>query len=277
MFFLLLSILGGSLISVVLRLSKGKLKSSLGMLLANYITCVALAAAFIGFDNVLPQAEGVSYAVSLGVLNGVLYLMSIMLVELCTRNYGVVLSTVFSKLGLLVPIAIAFFAFSEIPTAFQFIGSVIAVLAIVLINYEKGCKLSLNLWLVLLLLADGTASAMLKVFGATGNGLLSDHFILYTFFFAGICCFVLMLWKKETIGLAELCYGVAVGVPNFMGSRFMMKALEDIPAVIAYPSRSVAIILLVSLAGVFFFGEKLRKAQWLAVGAILAALVLLNI
>ncbi len=277
MFYLLLSVLASSLMSIVLRLSNGKIKSSLAMFFANYMTCVLLAASFIGFGNVLPKTEGVSVTLSLGAFNGVLYLVSIVLMEYCTRNFGVVLATVFSKLGLLVPIAMAFFVFGEIPTTFQLIGSVVAVLSIVLINYEKGCKLSLNFWLILFLLADGVASAMLKVYGETGPAALSDHFILYTFFFAGLICLGLLLKKKERMGLRELAFGAAIGVPNFMGSRFMMRALEEMPSVIAYPSRSVAIILVVSLAGVFLFNEKLRKNQWLAVAAIIASLVLLNI
>ena len=48
-------------------------------------------------------------------------------------------------------------------------------------------------------------------------------------------------------------------------------------AVIAYPTRSVAVILVVALAGVLFFREKLSRSQWIAVATIMAALVLLNI
>lgn len=277
MFYLLLSILGGSLISVILRLSNGKVKSSIAMLFANYVTCVLLAAAFIGFGNVLPRTEGVGHALSLGGINGVLYLTAFVLMEYTTRKDGVVLPAIFSKLGLLVPIALAFFVFGEMPTAFQLAGSVIAVLSILLINYEKGTKFSLNLWLILLLLSDGAGAAMLKVFGETGDTALSDHFILYTFFFAGLLCCLLMLLKKERLGVKEIVFGALIGVPNFMGSRFLMKALEEMPAVIAYPSRSVAVILVVALAGVLLFGERLRKNQWIAVTAILASLVLLNI
>ena len=49
------------------------------------------------------------------------------------------------------------------------------------------------------------------------------------------------------------------------------------PAVIVYPSYSVGAILLVTLTGVAAFKERLRKLQWLAIGFIAAALVLLNI
>lgn len=277
MFYLILSILGGALISVMLRLSEGKVKSSLAMLLANYMTCVVLAAFTAGWNNILPAGEGTAYAIGTGAFNGLLYLIAFVLMEYTTRNYGVVLPTIFSKLGLLVPMLLSFLIFSEIPTAFQVVGFVIAVLSILLINYEKGQKLSINLWLLLLLLSDGSGAAMLKVFEETGSPALSEHFILYTFFFAGLLCLLAVLYKKEKLGGMEMLFGVLIGIPNFMGSRFMMRSLEYMPGVIAYPTRSVAIILVVALAGVLFFREKLKKTQWIAIAAIMAALVLLNI
>ena len=66
-------------------------------------------------------------------------------------------------------------------------------------------------------------------------------------------------------------------MPNFYSSKFILMALGKLEAVIVYPSFSVATLLLVTLAGVLFFKEKLRKLQWVAVGIILVALVLLNI
>ena len=66
-------------------------------------------------------------------------------------------------------------------------------------------------------------------------------------------------------------------MPNFFSARFLLLALEDVPAVIAYPSYSVATLLVVTLTGVLVFKERLRKRQWLALGLILVALVLLNV
>ena len=66
-------------------------------------------------------------------------------------------------------------------------------------------------------------------------------------------------------------------MPNFMSSRFLLMALESMPAVIVYPSYSVGAILTVTIAGVSVFGEKLGKRQWLAMVLILAALVMLNL
>jgi len=46
---------------------------------------------------------------------------------------------------------------------------------------------------------------------------------------------------------------------------------------VVYPTYSVATIVLVTLAGVVFFRERLGKRQWIGLAAILVALVLLNI
>ena len=73
-----------------------------------------------------------------------------------------------------------------------------------------------------------------------------------------------------------MLYGFLIGVSNFFASRFMLQAVDEIGAVIFYPTRGVLVILLITLAGVMLFHEKLRKKQWLAMGIILCAVALLN-
>ena len=68
-----------------------------------------------------------------------------------------------------------------------------------------------------------------------------------------------------------------VGIPNFFSAKFLLGALKDIAAVIVYPVYSVATILVVTVTGVLVFRERLERKQWLALGMILVALVLLNI
>jgi multidrug transporter EmrE-like cation transporter len=148
----------------------------------------------------------------------------------------------------------------------------------VLIN--TGAELSLRgggAGLLALLVLGGLGDTMSKVFETWGDPSLAPQFLLYTFGAALVLCIVLMLYKKQRPGRYELLFGVLIGVPNFFSARFLLRALGSLPAVIVYPTFSVATILVVTLAGVVFFREKLTRRQWLALGAILAALVLLNI
>ena len=86
-----------------------------------------------------------------------------------------------------------------------------------------------------------------------------------------------MLIKKEKPGKNELLFGALIGIPNFFSSKFLLGALGTVPAVVVYPTFSVATILLVTLTGVVVFRERLSGKQWIALGVILAALVLLNL
>ena len=85
------------------------------------------------------------------------------------------------------------------------------------------------------------------------------------------------VYKKERPGKWELLYGLLLGIPNYFSARFLLRALERVAAVIVFPTFSVGTILVVTLTGVLLFKERLGKRQWVAVAAILAALILLNV
>ncbi len=278
MFFLLLTILGCAMVSILMRLSEGKVKNGIGMLEANYIACVLISAASAGFGNLFPSEAGIAKTGLLGVITGVLFLACYLLFQLNIRKNGVVLSSTFSKLGLMVSVVMSILFFGEKPTVSQTIGFVLAVGAIFLINYQKeDTKSGFKAGLVLLLLVGGASDAMAKVFEELGTASQEPQFLFYTFLVALVLCTALMLYKKQRMGVWEILFGVLIAIPNFVSSRFMLRALSVIPAVIAYPASSVGSILVVTMAGVLFFHERLAKRQWIGMGAILIALVLLNI
>ena len=278
MIYLILAILSSASINIVMRLSNGKVKNKTGMLVMNYVMCTVLSAAFTGFDNLLPKVPELGATMAWGVLDGVLYLAGFVFLQLNIRKNGVVLTTIFAKLGLLVPMVLSIFLFNEMPSGMQWIGFALAIVAMLLINFEKNNDtVKFKAGLVIILLAGGACDAMSKVYNFYGSSALNDQFVFYTFVVALLLCVALMFYKKERPGKYELLYGLLVGIPNFFSARFLLKSVENLPAVIVYPTFSVAGILVVTLAGVMIFKEKLSKRQWIGAAVILAALVLLNI
>ena len=278
MLYLILAIMSSTMISVVMRLSSDKISANLSMLAVNYLICAVLGAGYAGFDLWLPAATGFSLTVGLGVLSGVLYLSGFVMLQRSIRKNGIVLSSIFMKLGLLVPIGMSLLMFHEIPTPAQILGFFIAVCAIVMINLKKDADAKgFGLGLIALLLVGGGCDAMSKVFEVYGPVNLSEQFLFYTFAVAFLLCAGIAAYGKERPGLRELMFGTLIGIPNFFSAKFLLLALGRLPAVVVYPSFSVATLLCITLAGVAVFRERLGKLQWVALTAIVAALVLLNI
>lgn len=278
MLYLILAIVSSSLIAVIMRFSAGKIKGNLSMLATNYVVCSLCGAAYAKFDVIVPSVAGFYTAVGLGCISGILFLAGFILLQNNTYKNGVVLSSTFMKLGLLVPIALSVFFFHEIPTGAQVLGFIIAVVAIVMINLKKeGKAKGMTIGLLLLLLIGGSGDAMAKVYEVFGTSALSNQFLFYNFFTAFVLCLILVIIKKERPGKWELIFGACIGIPNFFSSKFLLAALGQLSAVVVYPTFSVATILVVTLVGIVAFKERLKKLQWIALVAILFALVLLNI
>ena len=274
---LLLAIASSALVSITMRFSETKIRNNIAMLAVNYMMCTFLAWAYTGFGSFRPLELGRQTTIILGGINGVLYLAGFVLLQRNIQTNGVVLSATFIKLGLLVSMVVSVACFGERPEIWQWAGFLLAVAAIVLMNYRPGEGKAGNMaGLLLLLLAGGGGDAMSKIFEELGDPAFSDHFLLTTFLMALGLCLILFAVRKEKAGIWEVLFGLLIGIPNFFSAKFLLAALKDIAAVIVYPVYSVATILVVTVTGVLVFREKLDKRQWMALAMILVALALLN-
>ena len=278
MIYLLLAISCSALISILMRLSTDKVTANVSMLSINYLMCLAVALTGTGVGGLFPRHTALPATLLMGAVHGILYLGSFVLLQVNVKRNGVVLSATFMKLGLLVPMTASVLLFGERPSALQIAGFAIALAAILLINLEKGTSsMGFRAGLLLLLLGSGTADVMSKVYEELGEPSLSNQFLLYTFLVAFLLCTALVLRKGERPGKYEVLFGLLIGIPNFFSAKFLLASLDSVPAVIVYPTYSVATILAVTAAGVLFFRERLSRQQGVAIGCILAALVLLNL
>ncbi len=278
MFYLILAIASSALVSITMRLSERHVKNNITMLAFNYVMCLLLAWFYMQPSDIFPKDSGLTSAILLGGVNGFLYLASFWLLQINVRRNGVVLSGTFMKLGVLVPTVLSVLVFNEMPKAAQIFGFLAALVSIVLIQSESGQKsAAFKSGLILLLLGGGSADAMSKIFTELGEPRLEEQFLVYTFAAALFLCFLLAGLKRQRLCVADAAWGLLIGIPNYFSARFLLKALGSVPAVIAYPTYSVATILVITAAGVLFFKEHLSRRQYGALAVILLALVLLNV
>lgn len=280
MIYLILAITCSLIISVIMRTTEKHVKNEMAMFMSNYAICIGLALSYIEDKTQLMalSSTGGTLTLILGIISGILYLGNFVLLKFNMACNGIVMSSTFMKLGIIVPTIMAVVVFHEVPTWNQVAGLFIAICAILLINLEKdslseGKK---KTWLLILLLTSGITESMSNIFDKLGNTDHSDAYLLITFGTAFILAIILSI-KEGKIYPKDIFFGILIGIPNYFFARFLLLALGSIDAVVVYPTYSVAGIILTAIVGVVAFRETLSKRKLCALGLILFALVFLNI
>ena len=312
MHYLLLAMCCSALISIMMRCGETRIKNNISTLAVNYVVCLLLglyyAAREGGTGSIIASGQDGRQALMMGLLNGVFYVGSFIMLQYNISKNGVVLPSTFMKLGVLVPTMIAIVAFGERPGVIQVAGIAIAVAAIIFMNAgeaiaaKKGGSgnevaepvgdaagnaeteaagkplgtVTAPKALIFLLLVGGSGDAMSKIFEELGNAKYNSQFLLYTFATALVLCTLTAVLKGQKLTREDVLFGCLIGIPNYFSARFLLLSLSYVPAVIAYPTYSTGTIVLVGIAGVLFFREKMTSRQWVTVGMIAAALLLLN-
>ena len=277
MVYLLFAILSSALISVFMRSSEQRITHNIGMLAVNYLVCLILSAFYTNTHQFFPQTQGLIVSLILGIVSGILYLAAFVLMQWNVSHNGVVLSATFMKLGVLVPTAMSVLVFREVPTAFQVLGFFGALAAILLINTGAACTIQNRGALLLLLLGGGLTDAMSKIYEELGPSSASNQFLFWTFLTALFLCLCLILIKRQSVRLPDILFGLLIGIPNYYSTRFLLLALNSVPAVVAYPTYSVSTIVCATAAGVLLFREALDRRRICALMLILISLVFLNL
>lgn len=279
MWYLLLAVASSTMVSVCMRLFEKRITAQMGMFAANYAVCALLSAFYMGRDGIAAAQGQLPLVLLLGVVSGVLYLSGFLFMKLNMRCNGIVLTSTFMKLGVLIPTLMAVAAFGEVPRAVQMCGFVLALAAIVLLHFDpdavrQGHRMD---WLVLLLVIGGTTDSMANVFEQLSGGTGKDLYLLTTFLAAFALAAALTFSGKVRATRKDLLYGMIIGVPNYYSSRFLLLALGRLQAVLVYPVYSVGTLVVISLIGIVLFREELSRRKAAALGMILLALVLLNL
>jgi len=276
MFYLILAILSSAMVSITMRASEKYITNKMAMFMSNYAICIALSAAFMDWKNV-SAGLGVS-ALVLGVISGILYLVSFIFLQNNMQHNGIVLSSTFMKLGVLIPTVMAVVVFHEVPSWTQILGIGISILAIIMIHFEKEALQESNkkIWLLLLLVLSGFTDSMANIYEQVGKPEGKDGYLLITFFVAFLLATVFAFGEKNKITRKDLLFGMLIGIPNYFSARFLLLALGSVDAVLGYPRYSVATIIVITLVGLLAFHEQISRKKAFALAMIVVAVWLLN-
>ena len=289
MLYLIAAVLCSAAFSSLLRFAEPRVENRFALVAGNYFTCSLIGFFFLLLNRSFPT-ERIPFTVLFGAVSGCMYMGTLLLLQKTISASGLVLASVFNKLGVLIPVLLALILFGELPTVWQAIGFGLAVLAILWMFLGKRDRTEENgkqkgkgflVWLlpVCLLLLAGCTDSMVNLFDKYGPASGKDAYLFFNFFFAllfSVCVLLFRLRKHPAKG-KEFLLGMLVGVPNYFASRLVMRALGSLPSVVVYPVYCVGTLAVLTVAGVFLFKERLTVKKWIGVGLIAVALVLLNL
>lgn len=281
MLYLLLAIACSTLITIIMRMSERHVKNEMGMFMANYAVCIVLSFLYMpkGTVDFVSGMSGGSLALWLGVVSGILYLTNFVFMKRNMIRNGIVLTSTFMKLGVLVPTLMAVLVFREMPKGTQMIGFGFALVGILVMYFEKQALKESDsiLWLLLLLFVSGLTDSMANVFEKFGQEADKDAYLLITFAVAFVCAGGLTVKGNERVRCKDLIAGAMIGIPNYYSARFLLASLSRLNAVLVYPMYSVATIIAVTITGICIFKESISKKKRYALLVIAFAMIFLNI
>jgi len=289
MIYLLLAIVSSSLIAVILRFSENRVQNQMVMFAVNYVVCWLMPLAGTDWSQGGILGSRPQDPLLIGLVSGFLYLGAFVFLRFNMKESGIVLASTFSKLGVIIPTLMAVVFFGEQMGWNRGIGLLLAVCAILLINYEKEAPVNpvastdparirlRKIWLVMLLFAGGLADSMTNVYEQLGSPDGEGGFLFVTFFVAFLLSAVLAFRSRIRPVKADFAFGLILGVPNYFASRLILDALAAVDAVLVYPMFSTGTLIVVTLTGAFLFKEEISRRKACALGLIVAALCLLNI
>lgn len=277
MFFLLLSILSSLSIALIFKLIKRIKVKLFPIIILNYITAFAAGAIL------QPEMLSISGIVAKPwfeamLLIGVLLIVMFFVIGVSTQKAGIGVTTVASKMSVIIPILFSIIYYSEDTPPLKVIGIIIALAAVFLTVYKKPEK-TLNMQRIylpiILFIGAGLIDSLVKYI--QHDLLLPDEargFTGLSFGVAGaagiIVAFFNKLKLKDYFAGRTLITGILLGLANYGSIFFLISALNHsrLDSSIVYGINNVGIIILSLLPALLLFKEEFSLLN--KVGVLLA-------
>ena len=271
MIYLILSILCSALIGNLLILfAKDKKSDILTIFAGNYF----LASIFSILQHPKPFVLDSSFAIILGSVSGFLFLGNFLIYKKNITLNGLSLSVGIMRVSLLIPTLLSILVFSDSINRMNYFGMIIVVLAFFFMTETKSFH---NIfWLLALFVVTGVTDSMMKIFTELGGGQ-TGQFVFSIFTSALLLNVIVLIIRKRKLVIKYFIWGMLLGVPNQLTTKFFLMSLDQIPAAIAYPLMAASVVLICFIADQLIWKKRYSIRQRWALLFIFIGIVLLNI
>lgn len=280
---LLIAIIFSAIIPILLKSAHKKHLSEAVILSFNYIIATFISVLTAMFTYIKSQSISLDKStliqlIIIGIFTGLMFYGAFFFFQKSVRKNGVSITTAVGKMGIIIPMLLSMVIWQEIPTGFQWVGIIISLLAIAIINIQvdqiRGSHISMVLFLFFIM--GGLGDFGNKYFEMVVGQEHSSLFLALVFASALIASLPMTL-KEKAPSKESIFFGIAIGIPNMLTAYFLIAALATVKAAVAFPLYSGGAIVLSMSYSVLRFKEHLKKKDIIGIIMILLALVMINL
>ena len=271
MIYLLLCIICSTSIIILFKYFGRFEINNFNAIIINYLTA-ALLGLTISFNSLRNTNVFIQSWFPLAVLIGILFVVMFYMIALTTQKAGISVSSVASKMSVIVPMLFSMLYYQEQINNYKISGMVLAVIAVVLTAIRKNNHFRNTKYLFLpfiLFFGMGIVDSLVKF---SQHEYLREQslpvFSTLLFTISAITGIIIRLLKKSpnhsAINIKVVTGGMLLGIANYGSLYFLVHALNSnfVDSSIIFGLNSVGIVLLSVSLAIILFKEKLSFINW---------------
>lgn len=281
---LVIFIISSSSLFIIFR-GLGNDRNPLQVILWNYFFCTLLSAFFAFWENSIPASGFGSEWLWPALGLGALFLLNFSFTEQSVRRMGLSVSSVATKLSLILPFFFSLHLNGVSPGWLSWTGLLLCLSAIILSSFKPDSdkKKPGFSWNLLLPVSIFLGTGLTDILTQWLNQVLvspsdSAAFVLFVFAGAFASALCLSIFKIAAGSMkfqpADILPGFLLGVPNFISYKSILAALDAFhhQGNVVFPVANLGVIILSSLVSFLYFRDAFSK--WNLAGIALACLAL---
>ena len=284
MIYLIVCIISNTGIFVVFKLAGIKRLDTFKIIVVNYFT-----AAIIGFlIGGLPGKDVLDASwIPMAITIGILFIIVFFVIALATQKAGIAVTSVASKMSVVIPITFSLFYFKEPLSIPKITGIFLALVSVFLTTFSRDKAKKRDYMVILLPLiiffSAGFIDSLIKYtqeVHIVGNNSIMFSSVLFSV--SAVTGLLFSLFRKnygKSVKYIQIIIaGIVLGIVNFFSLYGIIMALESnvFDSSIVFGINNMGIVVLSVITAVLFFSEKLSKLNKAGIALSIITIIFLS-
>lgn len=286
MIFLILAILFSTGVFVAMRLFKRFGLDNHQALMWNYVFATGTGFVVCESYETIPQIVAEPWF-GLSILTGFWFIFTYLLMTASTQRSGVTVTSLSSKLSVVLPILAGVIFLHEKLNLVASVGIVLALVALVLVvggrnNKTDGRDVSRKVSMILpifIFFGTGTGDILMKITEQQNTVGNLGFMIAFIYFVALVFGIIIVVWDlvkgKSKWEWKNAAGGIGLGVINYFSTYCVYYAMRCFDNVVLFPIYNIGVVSLTALTGWLLFKEKLTWKNYLGLAIAIIAVILI--